>query len=275
MKKVRVKKGNVSSIIIMIIITSLIMVTTTYAWFTISNTPKVNGLSMTAGTSGSLKIASENNGSPGTYQDTLDFDANYFSSVKLAPVTTADGISFYSPTYNDDGTGVTDFKMITATNLLKSVGSATFYLKAESSQYATFDICLLGGGNATFVNGTSALYSAQDSVRVSFTIQDSNGTKTVIYEPNSDATLNSTTRATNASGNTTYGGYTTIAQHSDLSFYSNGVGSTRSDSLFTINTGEDVKITMKVWIEGMDKDCVNEIAKDTISAAIKFITKVQ
>ena len=105
MKKIRVKKGEILSIVIMMVITSLVMVTATYAWFTISNTPKVNGLSMTAGTTGSLKIASESSvtpGTPGTYQDTLDFDANYFSTVKLSPVTTADGASFYAPQYLTD-----------------------------------------------------------------------------------------------------------------------------------------------------------------------------
>ena len=126
---------------------------------------------------------------------------------------------------------------------------------------------------ATFVKGDSTTYPSEYSIRVSFTIQDSNGTKTVIYEPSSDATLiGSTARATNASGTNSYGSYTTIAQHTDLKFYSNDVLSTRSTSLFSIKTGEDVKITMRVWIEGMDKDCVSEIANAKISAAIKFIS---
>jgi len=276
MKKIRVKKGEILSIVIMMVITSLVMVTATYAWFTISNTPKVNGLSMTAGTTGSLKIASESSvtpGTPGTYQDTLDFATDYFSTVKLSPVTTADGTSFYSPQYDDAGTSVTGFKPILDATLAKSVAVATFYLKAESDQYQSFDVCLLGGENATFVNGDAPVFSAKDSIRVSFTIVDSNGTKIVIYEPNSDAVLSgSTARATNSSGNTTYGVYTTIAQYTDSKFYSSGTGLTRSTSLCTIKAGEDVKITMRVWIEGMDNDCVSEIAKDKISAAIKFIS---
>ena len=44
-----------------------------------------------------------------------------------------------------------------------------------------------------------------------------------------------------------------------------------SGEIFKMNTNTPVKVTMTIWIEGADKDCINEIAGDVLKSRIQFI----
>lgn len=43
--------------------------------------------------------------------------------------------------------------------------------------------------------------------------------------------------------------------------------------LFEIEENKDVKVTMRVWIEGTDLDCTNSIALDKITAMFEFMSR--
>ena len=120
----------------------------TFAWFSVSNTPRVNNLALVAGTSGDLKIA---NTEAGPYGDELDLsagDGGNMKDVKLNPATTQNGRDFYAPVYTENT--VTGVENIPSDKLNTNyVYEKTFYLKAEtanttSSRTRKYDIQFLG-----------------------------------------------------------------------------------------------------------------------------------
>ena len=86
----------------------------------------------------------------------------------------------------------------------------------------------------------------------------------IIYEPN-NGTSNSGTKAGN-----------TVTQNPESKIVSNGSGNitkggsgNTSDKLFEVNDTA-TEVTMYIWIEGTDDDCVDEIQTDAIEAQIQF-----
>lgn len=287
-KKVDVRKG-----IIIICVTILLLSTATFAWFSESNTPKMNNLALMAGASGSLLIADDTGNGPGAYGEALDLSqalgANLMNDAILNPVTTKDGSSFYSPLYT--GNAVTGVKQITDAQKLTSryVFEKSFYLKAGpnpkngGSLIATegklYNIYLAGRAGTSQTEGTYVTVvpdaqrgtsdTAANSMRISFELED--GTK-IILEPNADAANADTKRAEDGVKNQ-YGTYATLKQSKDGHFIVSGLSNSyESPVLFTIKEGQDVKVTMKVWIEGTDKDCTNSIVLDEIIARFQFMS---
>ncbi len=271
-------------------VTLLFFATATYAWFSESNTPKANNLSLMAGAAGSLQIADDLGNGPGTYSDVLDLSvatgASQMDSTIMNPVTTKDGISFYSPLYR--GNAVTGVKQVTDTQKLKTryVYEKSFYLKAgpnantngniiatEGKQY---NVYLVGRTSQSSENGTyveanpssgATGDTAANAMRISFSLED--GTM-VIYEPNADTHNVDTKRAEDGVKNQ-YGTYTTIKQSGSGNFIDSTNGYD-SPVLFTITEGKDVKVTMRVWVEGTDIDCTNSIVLDEILARFQFMS---
>lgn len=284
------KRRDVRILFMMLCITMLLLSTVTYAWFTERNTPKVNNLELTTGTSGSLLVADDTGNGPGKYDNVLDLmqavGADTMSKAVLNPVTTNDGVSFYSPIYK--GNTVTGVKKITDVNKLTSVYVyvKSFYLKAgpdpkfgKSDKITTtdkvYDVFLAGHDNLSQTEGTyvtatknqtiNAGDTAANSMRISFEFED--GT-IIIYEPNADAFNVDDKRAVDNVKNQ-YGTYVTLKQSQNGKF----IGSPNdldSPVLFTIKEGEDLKVTMRIWIEGTDLDCTNSIALDEIMARFQF-----
>ena len=86
--------------IVMVIVSVVILSVSTYAWFLITNTPKVENISLMADTLGDLKIADiKQDGTHDTYGDKLDLQGKTDVKSYLSPVTTKDGINFFSPIY--------------------------------------------------------------------------------------------------------------------------------------------------------------------------------
>lgn len=284
------KRRDVRILIIMLCITILLLSTVTFAWFTERNTPKVNNLELTAGTSGSLLVADDTGNGPGQYDNVLDLrqavGADVMSKMVLNPVTTNDGVSFYSPVYK--GNTVTGVKKITDVSKLTSVYvyEKSFYLKAgpdpkfgTSDKITTtdklYDVFLAGHDNLSQTEGTyvtttknqtlNAGDTAANSMRISFELE---GGTIIIYEPNADASNVDDKRAVDNVKNQ-YGTYVTLKQSKNGKF----IGSPNdldSPVLFTIKEGEDLKVTMRIWIEGTDLDCTNSIALDEIMARFQF-----
>lgn len=285
-KKIDIRKG-----VMIICVTILLLSTATFAWFSESNTPKMNNLALMAGASGSLLIADDTGNGPGKYDETLDLSlatgANLMDDAILNPVTTKDGISFYSPLYT--GNAVTGVKQITDEQKLSSryVYEKSFYLKAGpnpkngggviTTEGKLYNVYLAGRAGTSQTEGTYVTAApdvnggtndtAANSMRISFELED--GTM-VILEPNADASNADTKRAEDGVKNQ-YGTYTTLQQSKDGHFIG-AANSYESPVLFTIKEGQDVKVTMKVWIEGTDVDCTNSIVLDEIMARFQFMS---
>ena len=86
--------------VILMIIMVLITVGT-FAWFSVSNNPRVQNLALVADHEGNLMIADDTGSGPGEYSDVLDLEEatgyDYMLKVRLSPVTTKDGKTFWSP----------------------------------------------------------------------------------------------------------------------------------------------------------------------------------
>lgn len=286
-------KNRLKSRILMCLLYLAVLSTATYAWFTMNNKPKVLNLALSAAAAGDLLIADDLGGGPGEYDEELDLKAATqkfpMEEVQLNPVTTADGQVFYEPVYT--GKTVTDVKEITDLDELNQqyVYEKTFYLKAGSlknsrGQRVTkgamkiYEIMLLGpeqpgeensgcsvkqaAGAASTVPGDTAA----NSIRISFEVE---GQEIAIWEPNSDRHNSDPEKAIdNVRG--TYGTYETLQQTSDGSFVGGEDGN--SKKLFEIEEEQDVKVTMRVWMEGTDEDCTNSNELDEIIGNIQFIS---
>lgn len=269
-----------------------VLSTATYAWFTMNNKPKVLNLALTAAAAGDLLIADDLGGGPGEYGEELDLKtANHriaMAEVTLNPVTTNDGESFYEPVYT--GTAVTDVQEITDMEELNTryVYEKTFYLRAGSIKGKdgtrvniapkSYNIMLLGpkpageetGGceirQADGAGSTVAGDTAANSIRISFQVE---GQDIAIYEPNSDKHNRDQEKAIdNVKG--AYGEYATLKQLESGAFAGGDNGN--SEKLFIIEEEQDVKVTMRVWMEGTDDDCTNSNEMDEIVGQIQFIS---
>ncbi len=273
------KKSKMKDLRTMVILTCtciLMLGSATYAWFSMSNTPRVENLALVAGTTGNLQIADTIGGN---YGEMLNLQNNgsggNMSSVILNPATTTNGVDFLAPVYTENE--VTGTAQIAESDLkTKYIYEKIFYLKADvqNSQTSnrTFDIFFLANssnGGTYISNKTINTDQAASAVRLSFTVGEGNGATTIIYEPNVDTHVTGE-QATN-SLNAQYGGYSTIKQNSGRSFVDGAEN--YSPRLFTITENTPVKVTMRVWIEGTDADCVNAIAADNIIGQIQFVSK--
>lgn len=97
-----------------VIISVALIVTITYAWTTLSSAPVAEGIQISIGGGNTILLApdvSEENGGkichyPGYFKDTLVFSKfksyDYLKQVdSLSPVSTADGLNFFIPSYYD------------------------------------------------------------------------------------------------------------------------------------------------------------------------------
>ena len=266
----------------------------TFAWFTVSNKPKVLNLALVVNAAGDLLIADDLGTGPGVYSDELDLKGARQSPVAmedvlLQPVTTVDVKTFYEPVY--DGDTVVDTQEITDSDLLYQsyVYQKTFYLKAGSMRKESvgiaatrvkyYDIMLLGPEQTEDYTGClikqlEGLYlegesTAANSVRIAFILEDGQD-EIKVYEPNSSL-HNGGEFAVNALDKR-YGGYTTMQQPTAGAEFEGGDGR-NSEVLFTIREETDVKVTMLVWIEGTDEDCTNSIQMDEIVGNIQFVSQ--
>lgn len=285
--------------IIMVIVSLVILSISTYAWFLITNSPKAQNITLTADTLGDLKIADITaEDTPDTYGDSIDLTDTTGMKSYLSPVTTKDGLTFFSPEYSE-GNVVGLNEETDETRLhTKYVYEKTFFLRAgkeksevDQNKAKNFDIYLVGtttdSSNGCYMrqkntSGTDGSeITAANSLRVSLTFEGgiTGETVTVIYEPNVDKD-NGGVAGTNmafyryvGADKDEYGAYSTIQQNYDKSFVPNSNVASRSVALDTIKEGEDIKVTMRIWLEGMDKDCMNDIAADQIIGQLQFISE--
>jgi len=281
-------KNRKKKIRLMLTICLLIMALSgvTYAWFEQGNRLKVTNLSLMASGSEILEIADDLGNGPGEYESKLDLNV---TEGKLEPVTTKNGTSFYAPVYV--GNTVVSVKPITDDKQLDLyIYEKSFYLRVRQntdsedgiivSEGKVYDVFLAGtstnlenGGTHVYqlpdVNGgTTELDTAVNAIRISFELGD--GT-VVIYEPNADRTNRDTNRAEDQVKNE-YGRYETYKQAMDGRFM-DSENSQNSPKLFQMKENEDVKVTMRVWIEGTDLDCTDSIAWDKMMAMFEFFSK--
>lgn len=280
-KKSKVVAKKMRSVIMMTLLCVMLLSTATYAWFTLSDTARVLDLTLTIGGESGLLIAPAASAStPGTYKSVLSFGADskdydgsaggarYQIGGKLLPATTADGRTFRKPVYAaTDGSIVTGVESLSGGDRLTSASGkdaegyyyeTVFWLKAVSSGDLQVTLAGKDGDDGTFVAiEDSSMADGAAAVRISL----STPSQTLVYEPHADVTG-------------TGKGYSSATDNSRASVVSDTMKQssngnfTNRKSLTVSNTG--TMVTMRIWIEGTDDMCVNEIMAEQIRAQLQF-----
>ncbi len=236
-------------IVFIAIITMLSMVTSTVAWFSVNTFAGVDTLDVHISVSAQLKVSMEDHG---TNLDqyvkiiTNDMIDGYLGSkyntkladIKLDPVTT------------NNGTTLTNRRGTTREPNKNS------YLEFECYFIATEDMWVhlttehsdLEGDNGTKVTSSSPSPRSEvvQCTRVGFTTE-TNGTTT--YEPNK-------------------GGAVTSLPTFDISDPMNYSDSSR---LFHLDEMSPKKVTIRLWIEGEDPQCDDDVQDADLSVALSFV----
>lgn len=287
-KNIVKKAKKIRSMVMMSLLCVLMLSAATYAWFTLSNTAKVSNLTMTVGDVTGLQIAEDNGSAPaeGAWKSSIEGGT---ISGKLLPATTTNGIKMLEPTYDDNGAveNTTEAtKYLTSASVSTDEGywiEKTFYLRARGKAGDTTKIKLVDGTgigntgiwveankdnyNGTYVlsknAGTSGILPGA-AVRISF--QKNDETTTTVFEPNSNYTTAATEIATDSRGDKSIINSTVQeTMEGTCSFVS-------ADNIFTLTNNTATKITMRIWIEGGDPQCGNEIAAQDVITQLKFVT---
>ena len=286
-EKSQISRKRIKTAVISVCASIVLLGTTTFAWFTLTNQARVSQLTLKAGTAGGLLIGSSASTLSTEPLDLVSKDGN--DSYCVRPITTVDGTTFYKPIYGTEGE-VTSVESSAATiseisNKTEDDGgymlTYTFYLKAESNSISepvgirlASNQAVASGEVTSIKQASSTTAGAETAMRMSFTV----GNTTTVYEPNADSSVSTKATQVQKSGWTSL---KTIKQTSaDTGLFaatattpgtSVTYSSTTSPELFKIPINTATKVTLNIWLEGADEDCVNEIIADDLLANIVFV----
>ncbi|MBE5935623.1 MAG: hypothetical protein E7262_07505 [Lachnospiraceae bacterium] len=284
----------------------LLLVSVTYAWFTLTNKPKIEGFNLKVGTTGKLEIAKEDK----VYGNKIAFDEDAnsddtpdISTWCLKPLSTIDMVTFYKPSHRDQNGVVDETEPITIEELNTNgyINNTTanngylikkeFYLKAtvdaELNSKAINVKLVAGNKTDTAITGTYIYNKNEDkkaaaAVRVGFICEGVNTqlqpeTQKVFLEPHWNESVSQTPAQQYSAGNGwTTTNPTTIKHNPSGTFYLGGTSpdnnAKETGDIFKIKPNHDTKVTMFIWLEGADKDCVNDIQGSDIGYSFQFIS---
>lgn len=236
-------------IIFITIITLLSMVTSTVAWFSVNTFAGVDNLDLHISVSAQLKVGMENYGTDlSRYGKVItnemidSYLAKSNTSLKdtlLDPVTTTDGVRFT----NRSGA-------VREANRRSYLEFQCYFIATEEMWvHLTTESTTVGLDDGTKVTSTSP--SPQNEVtqctRVDFTTQ-TNGT--AIYEPNKGTPVN---------------GQNTFDLPSGAMVYSD------STRLFHLEALTPTLVTVRVWIDGEDPQCDDDVQNANLGVQLGFI----
>lgn len=236
-------------IVFIAIITLLSMTTSTVAWFTVNTFAGVDNLDLHISVSAQLKVGMEDydtdldrytkvitNEMIDSYLD--DFDTSIEDTI-LDPVTTSDGVRFT----NQRGT-------VRQANDRSYLEFECYFIATEDMWvHLTTESTRAGNDDGTKVSTTSTGPKADvvNCTRVDFSTS-ANGT--AIYEPNRGNPVN---------------GQTTFDLPSGTMQYSN------STRLFHLEQLTPTKVTIRLWIDGEDPQCDDDVQESQLSVQLGFI----
>lgn len=244
----RIKKTRTKLSVFMLILLLLSMVTATFAWFTISSLSAVHNMEINIGTGVQLLISDENHGNDLSLytNEVTNEDINKqlsafntsLDNIVLDPLTTSNGV-----------------RLVTQDGYEKSANNESFlefdlfFISTEDMWvHLTSNESESGADNGTkvFTSSTGGQADIINCTRVSFT-DEAAGT-TVIYEPN---------KGTAVAGQTTF----------DLP---TPMGFSNNTRLFQLEALEPKMITVRIWIEGEDPQCDDDVQRANLQVQFNF-----
>lgn len=278
--------------LVMALASILLISGATYAWFTVGNSVRVKSLSLQVAAEGKLYIGETENDAKTKKSILLDLNMDNNAKI-LYPATTTDGKTFLKPVYASDSevsgsTALTDKDSIEDYRFEKEIWLYIEEKVAPSNINRTYDITLAKRGEGTepeklgsYVDAVAGTTSHPEySIRISLETDEG----VVVYEPNYDQKVGGTvgtdladnkaavfdntfTPEANIHRQSLSGGF---AQETGNTYYTND-----SSALFTMKPNEAKKVTVRVWFEGTDPECVNAIEAQKIIGQLKFVSHNQ
>lgn len=305
-KKQEARRRNMRNTAIMAVLCVVLLSSATYAWFTLSESAKITNLSLSVDEASGVLIADvEEDGSAGVFGSVLELAMPAKTTLRPATLGTFGDITTFSmlKDVRDDNDYVVGYEALAEGEytIADTPGDAehqycyekTFFMQVQGedkgivlSKAVATDTELTGGTyigkkvgedesavaeklEATDLHGATAL-------RIAFFNEA--GDVLAIYEPNSDSTADTTDSISaqkDANSTAALALYENdpatnkIQQSVDGTF----TGSAdQSGVLFNLKADNECKITMRVYIDGEDTQCVNDIALDDILGNLQFKT---
>lgn len=222
--------------------------------------------------------------------------------LKLVPVALKSGTGFVEATYDASTGKVTGLSSTAITEMVGNVAVYTYYIKSDNGEVnvgiitgdsaATTELTV--ENNQAKTDGTmvrrkmdatdptqgagNASENATYATRIGLIVGDNttDWANMIILEPNNDGiTDNTQLNAANTMADSVTLASTASDVATKVSFQKNGMiteGKTTdytSASLFTVGESP-TKVTMYIWLEGADEQCVDEIKSDQLEAQIQF-----
>lgn len=240
--QIRIKRR---STFLLSVIAMLVLITGTLAWFTLNSFASVENLTMEITTGVDLRVDMVSHGSDiKQYQKVItneminSYLSKYNTSIaqqRLDPVTTTNGISFVNQkgaTRNPNETSYLEFQCY-------FIASRDMWVHLSTDPGGTdYE------ATAVTTTETGTMADVVKAVRVSF---EDNGAA-AIYEPNKGTPVN---------GQTTFD-LTTPMQYSN------------STRLFHLNELEPKLITIRLWADGEDPECDDDVQQANLTVKMLF-----
>lgn len=237
------------AIVFVALITLLSMVSTTVAWFTVNTFAGVDNLDLHISMSAQLKVSMEDHGTDlEQYTKVItnemidEYLGKFDTSIQdtlLDPVTTTDGVTFT----NRRGTvrEANDRSYLEFECYFIATEDMWVHLTTESTEQGLDD------GTKVTTTETGAKADVVNSVRVDFSTE-TNGT--AIYEPNKGTPVN---------------GQSTFDLPSGTMVYSDNT------RLFHLDQLTPTKATIRIWIDGEDPQCDDDVQDAQLGIQLGFI----
>lgn len=278
------RKSKLVSAILMAFVCVVMMGGGTYAWFTMSNTAKVTSLKLKVASEGKLYIS--NDSASNFTQDAYKVSSAEWpdkDNVKvLYPCTTTDGIEMKKPFYKSE-TEVT-----AASDITESAEKAQYYLEQDFYLYmdegevttpSTYTVHLTqktgesDSKDGTYFESNSVEPKPEYCVRISLAKAasvDATATSAEIYEPNYDGLHTGNVTSATSALQEQKGAHRQKTTGVFVDSVGTATATGDSDSLFEIQGNTKTKVTIRVWFEGTDPQCCNNIDLKEITAQLKF-----
>lgn len=239
------------------IISLMVMITATLAWFTVSGLAGTDGLDMDCTTGSDLRIATSNLGNDiNAYEKDVTADMinaqltanNYkvLSDIKLAPLSTRNASSdIGTRLFFEDGTERTSEGPGAGEYLLFNVwlisgNNVDVYLTDKESEEGAND----GTRITSAATNTTAQADIVRTARISFSPE---GESTKIYEVEQRGYAANQTNA-----------FSNLSENND------------SNKICSLEANTPKQVTIRVWIEGEDPLCVNDVQEAAFSVQLQF-----
>ena len=241
------RRMKLKSTIMILIIALLAVCTGTLAWFTLNTFASVNDLEMTIGTGAQLLVSTEDHGTDlSKYVKVItnemineylkDYDTD-LEKIELAPLTSAVGIDMLTQrgVKREPNTGgYLEFPIY-------FIGTKDMYVHLTSDDTAT------GKNDGSGVSTTST-----------------GGKADIIYCPRVSFEENGSTRIWEPNQGSAVAGQSTFDLPNPMSY-------TNNTRLFHLDAMKPKKIVVRLWIEGEDPQCDDDVQQAQLTVALCFM----